>query len=106
MAAMIYLALDKKSNFQTRVASLAALAIMIITVIICLIIILSDNTVPVDPSTLIVGPPVETSEDNNIMALIFSIVFMLVLFVIIAILARREHKKSLTPKNNSGYSIR
>jgi cytochrome bd-type quinol oxidase subunit 2 len=107
MAAMIYMALDKKSNLQTRIASLAALALMIITVIICLFIILSDNTVPVDPSALVVGAPAEVSEENSLTALFVSIIFLLVLFAIIVILARREHKrKDMTKKSESVLSIR
>jgi len=102
MGAMIYLALDKKSNFPTRLASLGAIAIMIITVIICLIIILSDNRVPIDESALIVGAPVELREDNNnLFALLFSIIFFLALFAIVAVLALREHKK--TKPKKPGY---
>ena len=104
MGVMIYLALDKKSNFPTRLASLGALAIMIITVIICLFIILTDNTVPIDPSTLIVGAPVEEPEDNNnMLALIFTILFFLVLFIAILFLALREHKRTLKKSPQRNY---
>jgi glycerol-3-phosphate acyltransferase PlsY len=100
MVAMIYLAVDKKSSLTIRFASLGAIAIMFIAVVICLIIILSDNSVPVDPSTLIVGAPVEVKEKgNNSFPIIFSIVFMIALFVFIAVLAMKEHKKNL-PKTN------
>jgi uncharacterized membrane protein YhaH (DUF805 family) len=78
---------------------------MIITVIICLVVILSDNRVPVDPSTLIVGAPVEVSEENNIVALLISIVFLLVLFLVIAVLARREHKRNASKKGDNILSI-
>lgn len=99
MGGMVYLALDKKSNFPTRLASLGALAVMIITVIISLFIILTDDTVPVDPSTLIVGAPVEPpEEDNSLLALVFTILFFLILFSVIAFLALREHKMSLKKK--------
>jgi amino acid transporter len=96
MGAVSYLALDKKSNFYTRLASLAALAIMILTVIICIIIIFSDTRVPIDPSTLIVGaPPIEAAEENNnLAAIFFSILFFLALFVVVAFLALREHKRN------------
>ena len=96
MGAVSYLALDKKSNFHTRIAALGALAVMILTVIICLIIILTDNRVPIDPSTLIVGAPVEVKDDgdNNIVALIFTILFFLTMFVTIFVLAMREHRKT------------
>jgi len=94
MAAVSYMALNKKSNFHTRLVSLAALAVMIITVIICLIIVLSDNRVPIDPSTLIVGAPVEVKEDNNLLGLVLSIIFLLAMFIVIVFLAMKEHKKS------------
>jgi len=54
MAATVYFALDKKSGFHMRLVCLGALAIMILTVIICLVIILTDNRVPIDESVLIV----------------------------------------------------
>jgi len=97
MGAVVYLALDKKSNFPTRLASLGALALMILTVIICLVIILTDNRVPVDESVLIVGEPVQVQEknDNNLLALFISIFFFLLLFAVIAFLVLREHKMSL-----------
>ena len=95
MGVMIYLALNKKSTFYTRIAALAALAIMVITVIICLIMIFSETSVPVDPSTMIVGEPVEVSEEGkNILPIIFFIFFLIALLVVIAVTAMNEHKKS------------
>lgn len=106
MGVMCYLALDKKSNFHTRLASLAALAVMVLTVIICLIIVFSDNTVPVDYSTLVVGAPVEVKDDNeNIFLLLFTILFFLALFVVIAVLAMKEHKKSAPKKGEVIFSV-
>ena len=106
MAAMIYLALDKKSNKHTRIASIAALGIMIFAVIICLGIILTDNRVPIDPSNLIVGaPPVEPQKSSGIVGLLISIVFLLALFLLIAFLARKEHKKSVNKKKDSALPI-
>ena len=95
MAIMIYLAVDKKSNLAIRLASLIALGIMILTVIICLFIVLTDNRVPVDESVLIVGAPVETSDDrgNNLLALFFLIIFLLGIFVLIAYLALKENRR-------------
>ena len=90
------MALDKKSNFQTRLVSLGALALMILTVIICFIIVLTDNRVPVDESVLIVGAPVEVKKegDNNLLALMFTIIFFIALFAVIFFLAMKEHRKS------------
>jgi len=101
LAAMIYLAVDKKSSFVIRLASLGAIALMFIALIICLIIILSDNTVPVDPSKLIVGAPPEVKEKkNNFLPVILSIIVMVVLFSIIAVMAMKEHKKNLPKKKD------
>jgi len=96
LAGMIYLAVDKKSTLIIRFASLGAIALMLIALVICAIIILTDNTVPVDPSTLIVGAPTEKKEvKNNSFAIIFIILFVVAMFVFIAIQAIREHKKNL-----------
>jgi len=96
LGAMGYLAIDKKSTFHMRLASLGALALMIITLIICIVLVLTDNRVPVDESVLIVGAPVEVKEKdegNNLLAIIFSILFLIALFVVIVFLAMREHKR-------------
>jgi len=105
MGAMVFLAIDKKSDFRTRVASLIALGVMILTVIICIFVALSSDKVVFDPSTLIVGEPVEVKEDNNLLTIIFSIVFFLVLFIIIAVLAMKEHKKSLAKKGEVIFTV-
>ena len=96
MGGIIFLALDKRSNFRTRLAALGALAVMILTIIICLVIVLTDDKVPVDDSVLIVGAPPEVKDagDNNVFSLIFSIFFLLALFAVILFLAMREHKKT------------
>jgi ABC-type Mn2+/Zn2+ transport system permease subunit len=102
IGAMSYLAIDKKSSFKTRIAALGALALMILTLMICIVVILSDNRVPVDPSTLIVGAPVEVQEEgNNLISIVFSIVFLFILFFIIAFLTLREHKRSKGKLSNS-----
>lgn len=89
------MALDKKSTFHTRLVSIIAIAVMILTVIIALVVILTDTRVEIDPSTFIVGAPVEVDEDGgNLLALIFSIIFLLALFVVIMVLAMREHKRN------------
>jgi len=103
MAAMVYLALDKKSNFQTRIASLGALGVMVLTVIICIIVILSDTKVALDPSTLIVGEPAEVVEEDNLIAMIISILFLFVLFILIAVLAMKEHKKAAAKKGEAVF---
>jgi len=94
LGATTFMALNKKSSFHTRLVSLGAIAVMILTVIICIIVIFSENKVPLDPSTLIVGAPVEVKDDNtNIIAMVFSIIFLLALFGVILFLAFKEHRK-------------
>ena len=92
---MVYLALDKKSDFRTRLASLGALALMILVLIICIVIVLTDNRAPPeDESVLIVGaPPPAKEESNNLLAILISIFFLIILFSIVALLAMREHKR-------------
>jgi len=106
MGGMVYMAVDKKSNFPTRVASLIALAIMILTIIICLFIIFTDNTVPVDESVLIVGAPVEVKETNtnDIFIMMLFIILLIAMFVVIAVVTMKEHKKSLLKVKGNGAS--
>jgi len=95
------MAVDKNSTFPMRLASLGALALMILTLIICIVVVLTDNRVPVDESVLIVGEPVEVKaedEGSNMIAIIISILFLLVLFFVIAFLAMREHKRGKEKK--------
>jgi len=95
LAAMIYLAIDKKSTLIIRLASLGAIALMFIALVICTIVILTDNTVPVDPSVLIVGAPPATKDvKNKSVPIAFVIIFAIAIFVFIAIAAMREQKKN------------
>ena len=104
MAATVYMALDKKSTFQIRIASLIAIALMMATVILCVFIVLTDNRVPVDESVLIVGAPVETKKDGggNTMVLLLLIIIMVGIFVLLAILSMRENRRHI--KKDSGDS--
>jgi len=96
MGIMVYMALNKKSPFNLRVASLAALALMILTVIICLFIIFTDDRVPVDESVIIVGAIQETQEQSgsNIIILLLFIVFLAGLFITIAYFSMKEQRKN------------
>jgi cytochrome bd-type quinol oxidase subunit 2 len=100
LGGMVYLALDKKSDFATRMASLAAIAVMMLTIIICLFVVLLDDSVPVDESVIIVGPPVkavkEEVDSGNIFILIFIVGFLLGIFLIIVFLTLKEHRKNLS----------
>ena len=104
MGATVYMAVDKKSNAKTRIASMAALALMVLTVIICLILIFTDNRVPVDESVLIVGAPVEVKKENeNTGSLLLLIVFLIAFFIYIGFLSIREHKKSKKPEDKTPF---
>ena len=100
--AMVYLAFNKKSSLVIKIASLVALGVMVLAVIVCLFFIFMDNRVPVDQSRLIVGAPVEVKKegDNNNMVFLLFVILLIVMFAIIVVLAVHEHKKNL-PKPGS-----
>jgi len=96
MAAMVYLAFDKKTSPAMKKACLVALGIMVLTVIVCLFLIFTDTRAPVDPSRLIVGePPGKKDTGNNIWVLILLVIFLIAIFSVIVFLAMREQKKNL-----------
>jgi len=107
MGGIISVAFNKKSGFSTRVASLIALALMVLAIIICLVIAFTDNTVVVDESVLIVGAPVEAKKtgNDNTMVLLLLIIFLVAFFVTIAILAMKENRKTGIKKQGSISSI-
>jgi len=101
MAAMIYLAFDKKTSSAMKKACLIALGIMVLTVIVCLFLIFTDTRVPVDPSRLIVGePPAVKETGSNTMVLLLLVIFLIAIFTVIVYLAIREDKKNLKGHQN------
>jgi len=108
MGAVISMAFNKKSSFAVRIACLIALGVMLITIIICLVIGMTDNKVVVDESVLIVGAPVPIKKtgNDNLMILILLIIFLIAFFVVIAVLAIKEHKKLNANKQGSTDSIK
>jgi len=107
MGGVISMAFNKKSNFATRVASLIALGLMMLTIIICLVIGFTDNKVAKDESVLIVGAPeVVKKPDKNSMMILFLLIIVLVgFFAVIAILSLKDHKKINANKQDSADSI-
>jgi len=107
LGGIIYMAFDKKSDFLTCLASLIALGVMLLTVIICLIIALTNDTVPVDDSIIIVGAPVVTKKDvsGNMMPLALSVILILVFYAVIFFIALREHKKNLPKKKVEAAAV-
>jgi len=97
LGAIIYMAVDKKSTFIVRLASLIALGLMILTIIICIIMVFTDNRVPVDESILIVGAPVETKKDSghNIWVLMMIVIVLISIFFVIILISMKENRKHL-----------
>ena len=95
MGAVISMAFNKKSSFAVRIACLIALGLMLLTIIVCLVVGMTDDKVIVDESVLIVGAPVETkkSGSDNLMVLLLLIIFLVAFFVVVTVLAIKEHKK-------------
>jgi amino acid permease len=96
LAAIVYLALSKKSSFSVRFASIIALAFMIIAVIVCLFLIFGNPTVIVEKSILqMENPiPIQTEEDSGSVVLLLLVMLLLVLFAIIVISFIKERRKS------------
>lgn len=92
LSAMVYLALSRKSTFPVRLAALGALALMITTVIICLVMIF--NGTPVSSTPAYPDMPVVEAPPPNHMFMVSIIVFMLVMFAVILLLSLREQRRA------------
>ncbi|MDR0441864.1 MAG: hypothetical protein LBH44_00485 [Treponema sp.] len=95
LAAIVYMALNKKSSFAVRIASLIALAVMITAVLICVFVVLTGGKAPVDESVVIVGAVQEAqkAESGNSMVILVFIIFLLGFFAAIAYLSLKDHRK-------------
>ena len=104
---MVYLAFDKKSNFPTRIAALGAIALMMITIIICVVLIFTDHSAPIDDSVLIVGAVVEEIEtDSGNFWIMLLLIFALIgIFTVIALHSMKEHKKHVKKAADSSLKI-
>jgi cytochrome bd-type quinol oxidase subunit 2 len=95
LVGIIFLAISRKSSLKIRITALCALALMIITIITCLVLIfgielgtdskLVQSEAPVD---------VQPAPVSNNIALILLIIFILALFFVILMLSLREQKRS------------
>jgi ABC-type Fe3+ transport system permease subunit len=94
LAGTIYLAISKRSSFILRIAALGALALMILSVIICLFIIFGGKS---DPETFVLPDAlpseVPPSSEPNIAAVIMIIIFLIALFLLVLIISLREQKR-------------
>jgi cytochrome bd-type quinol oxidase subunit 2 len=94
LSAISYLAISRRSDNKVRFASLGALAVMIITVIVCLFkIIMTPAAAQVQAY-----PDMPVSElppaAPNTTALVLFIVILLALFISILLLSLREQRKT------------
>jgi heme/copper-type cytochrome/quinol oxidase subunit 2 len=104
LAAIIYAALSKKTGPRTKIAALIALAVMLLTVIVCLVIIFggpalvkTDEFLPVDiPADKPAAPA------NDLWILLGFITFMIVLFAAVAVLSFREQRRQRKAQHPSG----
>ena len=96
LVGVVYMAISKKSSPRVRIAALGALALMVISVIVCLFVFFighqpSQQSVypDVDPADL---PPAQTS---NPLTLVMFIFFLIALFVMVVVLSLRESKRTV-----------
>jgi len=103
-AAMVFMAINKKSNFPTRIASLIALAVMIITIIVCLSLVLLGGKTAVDESIVLVGAyeqeTAPKTDNGNLMILLLQIIILIGLFILLIVLSMREHRKNNLKENS------
>jgi cytochrome bd-type quinol oxidase subunit 2 len=95
MVGVAYLALSKKSEFKVRIAALGALALMIASVIVCFVIYLRTAAIPkqiILPDMMPSDMPAPAAKTNPV-AMIMFIIFLIMLFVVIFIMAMREQKQ-------------
>jgi heme/copper-type cytochrome/quinol oxidase subunit 2 len=76
-------------------------------IIICIFIVFTDNTVPVDESVLIVGAVAEAEETggSNIWVMLLLIVVLIIVFAVIAFFAMKENKKHQSKAAETSMNI-
>jgi ABC-type Fe3+ transport system permease subunit len=96
LAGVIFLAISKKSTFKIRVAALGALALMVVSVIVCMVVYFKGEKSPkmrILPDTLPSDIPPPQSE-TNVAMLVMLFLFMIALFGAVLVVSLREHKRS------------
>jgi len=95
LAGIIYLAVSKKSSFKVRIAALIALALMVLTIIVCIFIIFGVTVVEQGVTVLSDMPPSETppqaGQNHNVLLIL--IVFLLAMFLLVLVLSLREQRR-------------
>jgi cytochrome bd-type quinol oxidase subunit 2 len=97
MAGVIYLAISRESSFKMRIAALGALALMIVTVIICFVLFFKARATPqqlILPDMLPSDMPPPPASNNNPATMIMFIIFLIALFIVIFFLSLREQKRT------------
>jgi len=98
LVAVIFFAVSKKSSFIMRIAAVGALALMVVTVIVCLIIIFSTSTAPqvlILPDMSDYDEPSESG--NSIILMLVAILVFIAMFATVLLISMKEHKKSKEP---------
>jgi amino acid transporter len=104
LAFIIYMALSKKSGPRTRIAALIALAVMILTVIMCLFVIFGGAALVKGDDIRPPDMPVEktSAPGNDLWILLAFTIFMVVLFAAVAVLSFREQRRLQRDKKKPG----
>ena len=92
LVGVVFLAISRKSSPKIRITALCALALMVLTIIVCLLIIFGVISTGVKPvvlpdAELFDTPPAPSS---NFLPLVMLIIFLVVLFVLVLVLSMRE----------------
>jgi TRAP-type C4-dicarboxylate transport system permease small subunit len=104
LAFIMYVAVSKKTGPRTRIAALIALAVMILTVIACLFIIFGGAALVKGDAIRPLDIPAENTSapGSDLWVLLAFIIFLSVLFVVVAVLSFRERRRLQRGKKNSG----
>jgi cytochrome bd-type quinol oxidase subunit 1 len=93
---VIFLAISKKSSFKIRVAALGALALMTLSVVVCIIIYFRTSAKPkyfILPDTLPSEIPPPQAGGNTAM-LVMLLIFLIAIFATVLVVSLKEHKKA------------
>jgi formate hydrogenlyase subunit 3/multisubunit Na+/H+ antiporter MnhD subunit len=101
LGAIIYMALSRKSSLRTRIAALIALGLMFLSVIACIVLLISGGLGAEGNVLIPLDPPADTAAapSNDIWLFLTFIVFLAALFVVIAVLSIRERRRRRNEKN-------
>jgi len=96
MGGVMYLAVSKKSPFKVRVAALGALAVMIVSVIVCVVVYFTHAKGPqqlILPDMMPSEMPPPQSGASPVTMIMLSL-FLVALFIVIFIMAMKEQRRA------------